>query len=96
MSWEPSNLRERGPDPFPGSLTSTFLERGWYFIAEQPAPAPHLAHPKGCAVPRIVLATVPRVSRSCEHFPDGFDLNLPPRREAGPPNHHDDKVDSDQ
>jgi len=22
---------------------------------------------------RIVLVTVPRVSRSCEHFPDGFD-----------------------
>ena len=25
---------------------------------------------------RIVLVTVPRVSRSCEHFPDGFDLHL--------------------
>ena len=23
--------------------------RDWYFIAEQPAPAPHLAHPEGCA-----------------------------------------------
>ena len=23
--------------------------RDWYFIAEQPAPAPHLAHPGGCA-----------------------------------------------
>ena len=23
-----------------------------------------------------VLVTVPRVSRSCEHFPDGFDLHL--------------------
>ena len=44
----------------------------WYFIAEQPAPA----HPEGCAALRIVLFTVPRVSRSCEHFPDGFDLHL--------------------
>ena len=26
---------------------------------------------------RIVLVTVPRVSRSCEHFPYGFDLHLP-------------------
>ena len=26
---------------------------------------------------RIVLITVPRVSRSCEHFLDGFDLYLP-------------------
>ena len=48
-----------------------------YFIAEQPAPAPYLAHPEGCAalldVLRIVLVTVPRVSRSSEHLPDGFD-----------------------
>ena len=51
-------------------------ERDWYFIAEQPAPAPHLAHPGGCAALRIVLVTVPRVSRSREHFPDRFDLHL--------------------
>ena len=51
-------------------------QRYWYFIAEQPAPAPHLAHPEGCAALRIVLVTVPRVSRSCENFPDGFDLHL--------------------
>ena len=50
--------------------------RDRYFIAEQPAPAPHLAHPEGCAALRIVLVTVPRVSRSCEHSPDGFDLHL--------------------
>ena len=43
-------------------------ERDWYFNAEQPAPAPLLAHPEECAAPRIVLVTVPRVSRSCEHF----------------------------
>jgi len=54
-------------------------ERDWYFIAEQPAPAPHLAHPEGCAL-RIV--TVPRVSRSCEHFPDGFDLIVPSTLDA--------------
>ena len=52
------------------------IQRNWYFIAERPAPAPHLAHPEGCAALRIVLVTVPRVSRSCEHFPDGFDLYL--------------------
>ena len=23
--------------------------RDWYFLAEQPAPAPHLSHPEGCA-----------------------------------------------
>ena len=55
-------------------------KRDWYFVAEQPAPAPHLARPEGCAA----LVTVPRVSRICEHFPDGFDLHLlgeqrPPR-----------------
>jgi len=44
------------------------LQRDWYLTAVQPAPAPHLAHPEGCAAPRIVLVTVPRVSRSCEHF----------------------------
>ena len=48
----------------------------WYFIAEEPTPAPHLAPPEGCAALRIVLVTVARVSRSCEHFPDGFDLHL--------------------
>ena len=54
------------------------------FIAEQPAPAPHLAHPEGCAALRIVLVTVPRVSHSCEHFPDGFDLHrLASFRHAG-------------
>jgi hypothetical protein len=37
--------------------------RDWYFIAEQPAPAPRLAHPEGCAALRIVLLTVPCVSR---------------------------------
>jgi hypothetical protein len=57
--------------------------RDWCFIAEHPAPAPHLthpegcaAHPEGCAALRIVLVTVPRISCSCEHFPDGFDLHL--------------------
>ena len=35
------------------------------FIAEQPAPAPHLAHPKGCAALRIVLVTVPPASKIC-------------------------------
>ena len=48
----------------------------WYLIAEQPAPAPHLAHPEGCAALLIVLVTVPRVSRSCENFPDGFNRQL--------------------
>ena len=38
------------------------------FFAEQQAPAPHLTHPEGCFALRIVLATVPRVSSSCEHF----------------------------
>ena len=52
--------------------------RDWYLSAEQPAPAPHLAHPEGCAALRIVLCTVPCVCRSCEHFPDGFDLHLLP------------------
>ena len=51
----------------------------WYFIAEQPAPAPHLAHSEGCAALRIVLVTVPRVSRFREHFSDGLDLHLPRR-----------------
>ena len=50
------------------------MAREWYSVTEQPAPAPHLARPDGCDALRIVL--VPRVSRSCEHLPDGFDLNL--------------------
>jgi len=33
----------RGPRP---------CQREWYVIAEQPAPAPHLAHPEGCAALR--------------------------------------------
>ena len=54
----------------------TFVKRDWYLIAEQTAPAPHLAHPEGFVALRIVLGTVPRVSHSPEHFPDGFDLYL--------------------
>ena len=38
------------------------VKRDWCFITEQPAPAPHLAHPERCADLRIVLVTVPRVS----------------------------------
>ena len=37
-----------------------------------------LPHPGGCAALRIVLVTVPRVSRSCENFSDGFVLRLLP------------------
>ena len=36
-------------------------QRDRFFIAEDPAPAPHLAYPEGCAALRIVLVTVPRV-----------------------------------
>jgi len=55
---------------FPGlNHPRTGPRRDWYFIAKQPALAPHLAL-------RIALVTVPRVSRSCERFPDGFDLHL--------------------
>ena len=50
--------------------------RDWYLIAKQPAPAQHLAHPEGCAARRILLVTVPRVSRSCQHSPSGLDLHL--------------------
>ena len=48
-------------------------QRDWYFSAEQPAPAPRLAHPEGCAALRFVLVTG-CVSRSGEHFPDRFVL----------------------
>ena len=66
--------RETGRDCRRGTLP---LQRDWYFIAEHPAPAPHPANPEGCVTLRIVLVTVPRVSRSCENCPDGFDLYLP-------------------
>ena len=45
------------------------LREDWYFNAKQPAPAPHLALPEGCAALRFVLLTVHCVSRSREHFP---------------------------
>ena len=41
-------------------MTSYGPGRDWYFIAGQPAPAPHLAHPEGYAALHIVLVTVPR------------------------------------
>ena len=44
--------------------------------AEESVTAPHLAHPEGCAALRIVLVAVPRISRSREHFPGGFDQRL--------------------
>ena len=61
-------------DPFISSQLK--MSTDWYFLAGQPAPATHLAHPEGCAALRIVLVTVPRVSRSFEIFPDGFDPHL--------------------
>ena len=39
-----------------------------FIIAKQPAPAPLML--------RVVPHTVPRGSRSYEHFPDGFELHL--------------------
>ena len=45
-----------------------FACRDWCSIAKRPVPAPHLAHPEGCAALRIVLVAEPRVSRSCELF----------------------------
>ena len=50
----------------PSSLGRDSLKRYWYGIAGQPAPA----HPDGCAALRLVLDTLPRVSRSCELFPE--------------------------
>ena len=57
---------ERVVSPLELRSIEPLLTRDWYFIAGQPAPAPHLAHPEGCAAVRIVLVTVPRVRRSCE------------------------------
>ena len=74
LTYEPSS--EPLCTPVQSGDSDLGLGRDWYRIAEQPAPAPHLAHPEGCAALRIVLVTVPRVSRACEHFPDGFDLHL--------------------
>ena len=50
--------------------------RDRYFVAGQPAPSPHLARQYRRAALRIVLVTVPRVGRSCEQFPHGFDVHL--------------------
>ena len=60
-----------------GYLSSVHLnlQRDWYSIAGQPAPALRLAHPEEYAALSIVLVIRPRVSRSCEHFPNGFDLH---------------------
>ena len=43
---------------------------GWLFVAKHPASAPHML--------RNVPHTVPRVGRSYEHFPDGFEFHLLP------------------
>ena len=62
--------------PPPASRFDALRRRDWCFIAEQSAPAPHLAHSGGCAASRLVLITVPCASRSREHFPNWFDLHL--------------------
>ena len=48
------------------------IQRDWYFMVKKTAPAP----PGGYASLRNVLVSVPCVSRSCEQFPDEFDLHL--------------------
>ena len=52
------------------------VERSWYFIAMQPAPAPHVAHLEGCDALRVELVTVSCVSRLCKNFLHVFDLHL--------------------
>ena len=42
------------------SSSNALCKNDWYFIAGQPAPAPHRAHPEGCSV----LVTVPHVRHS--------------------------------
>ena len=83
----PQGLRYADCRVFGGKLLAKILAacilpptipRDWYSIAERPAPAPHLAHPEGCAALRIVLLTAPRVSCYFENFPDRFDLHLLP------------------
>ena len=49
----------------------------------QRAPLLNLAHRDGRAALRIVLVTAPCVSRSCENFPDGFNLRLPQVPDGG-------------
>jgi len=61
---EPRNPTTILKSPNPSSTSNLQPQRDWYFVAEQPAPAPHLAHPEGCAALRVVLVTLPRVSRS--------------------------------
>ena len=41
------------------------VHKDWYFVAQQPAPATHLAHPSARATLRIVQVDVPRLSRYC-------------------------------
>jgi hypothetical protein len=42
---------------------SATVQRDWYLVAEQPSPA---LHPGGCAALRVVLVTVPCVSRRAD------------------------------
>ena len=50
-----------GQAPAPRGAQAVLLwpQRNWYGVTEQPAPAPHLAHPEECAALRIALVTVP-------------------------------------
>ena len=74
-TWDPNNILSTCAVDH-CLLVLSSLQRDWYLIAEQPASAPRFAHPEGCAALRIVLGTVPRVGRSGEHLPDGFDRHL--------------------
>jgi len=38
--------------------------RDWYCIAEQPAPAPHLSHPEGCAVAGATKGSISAAERA--------------------------------
>ena len=74
----PHRLNQCSPGGWPLHPPREAPPRDWCLIAEQPAPAPHLAHPEGCAALRIVRVPVPRVSRSCEYCQDGIDFYLLP------------------
>ena len=74
-----ASIRRKQTTLTQATSAATSLERDWYFIAEHPAPAPHLAHPEGCAALRINLS-YPAYTVQCAAFVIGAKLSFEEER----------------
>ena len=75
------SLHGRGhPEGYHLAPVRAHLPRDWYFIAEQPAPAPHPARPEGRAALTLMLSCQPPMNQCAQYRGTSLNRPPPPRR----------------